>query len=75
MDDCDSTEERRAAEEAFALRKRQAELLELATKPPLTNCEDCDDSLPPFRQTLHCTRCVDCQRAFEQRTRQYRRMP
>lgn len=38
--------------------------------PSLTHCEDCDNEIPPARQTLGGkTRCVPCQTGFEQSKR------
>lgn len=72
MDEIDALEQRRAAEEEFARRAHEVlEQRELA-RPQLTFCEDCEEDLHPVRLQHHCTRCVDCQGAFERRVRQYR---
>lgn len=65
MDDCDLTEERRAAMEE-ADRKHAAELeARRLARPSQVDCIDCEEPLTPFRQFYRCDRCVECQTLFE----------
>jgi RNA polymerase-binding transcription factor DksA len=71
-DEVDALNERAAVEAEWIRRDQEVMAARRASQPQLTFCEDCEEDLPPLRLQLHCPRCIDCQRAFERRSRQYR---
>ena len=72
MDEIDALNERAATEAEWARRDQEVMAARLASQPPITLCEDCEEDLPQLRRELHATRCVECQSAWEKRRRQYR---
>ena len=70
-DEIDALNERAAREAEW--RQRDREVMEARRAQHLnTFCENCEDDLPQLRIQLHCARCIECQRAFERRSHQYR---
>lgn len=73
MDECDQAEEKRAAQEEFERKHREAMATRLAAMPPTTECEECGDPLTPIRQLYRWTRCVGCQEIVERSAKAYRK--
>ena len=44
-----------------------------ATRPPVTECDDCDEPINPARQALRLRLCVDCAQWRERTGRMFRK--
>jgi len=73
VDELDLQEERRAAQEEFARRDREALASRLSQLPVATECEDCGDPLTPIRQLYRWARCVECQTIAEKAAKHFRK--
>ena len=74
MDECDQTEEKRAAQEEFERRHREVMAARLAALPIQTECSECGDPLTPIRQLYRWERCVECQEKAEKAARMFRKV-
>lgn len=45
--------------------RRIAEQRAAANRPPVEDCQDCDEPIPPARRALRLQLCIDCARRRE----------
>lgn len=68
-DEIDHLTDRAAQEAEFARRAHAIKEAWKLAQPPAQECMDCGEPLAELRQVMRCIRCVECQTAFEHRTR------